>query len=79
MMSMDQHLPRTAAVEVTERSAFASTWSCLAAWVTACGEAYVASALYEDLSRLSDVQLRHRGLSRENLAREVYQARARRN
>lgn len=73
-MSMDQHLPRTAAVDVTEQSAFVTTWSCLIAWVTACGEAYVASAMYEDLSRLSDAELRRRGLSREDLAREVHKA-----
>lgn len=79
MMSMDQHLPRAAAANVTERSVFTSTWSCVIAWVTACGEAYVASAVYEDLSRLSDAELQRRGLSREDLAREVYKACARRN
>ncbi len=74
MMSMDQHLPGTAAVDVTGQPALASTWSCLVAWVTACGEAYVASAMYEDLSRLSDAELRRRGLSREGLAHEVHKA-----
>ena len=79
MMSMDQHLPRTSTVDVTGTSAFASTWSCLVAWVTACGESYVASALYEDLSRLSDAELRRRGLNREDLAREVHKACERRD
>lgn len=78
MMTMDQHLPRTSSVS-PEQSARASGWSALAAWIRACGDAYVASAIYEDLSRLSDAELQRRGLSRENLAREVFKSCERRD
>lgn len=73
MMIMDQQLPRTAPAKV-EHTSLASLWSGLAAWVRACGDAYVASAIYEDLSRLSDAELKRRGLSRENLARDVFKS-----
>jgi hypothetical protein len=32
---------------------------------------WAAAAAYEDLSRLSDTQLKHRGLSRDVLARDL--------
>jgi hypothetical protein len=73
MMTIDQQLPRTASAK-TEHSPIASLWSGLAAWVRACGNAYVASAIYEDLSRLSDAELKRRGLNRENLARDVFKS-----
>lgn len=72
-MAMDQQLPRTAPAE-TEHTPLASLWSGLAAWVRTCGDAYVASAIYEDLSRLSDAELKRRGLSREHLARDVFKS-----
>ena len=78
MMTMDQQLPRTAPAE-TEPSPLGSLWSGLAVWVRACGDAYVASAIYEDLSRLSDAELKRRGLSRENLARDVLKSHERGN
>jgi len=37
-------------------------------------EHYTAAAKYEELSRLSDAELKRRGLSRENLARAVRDA-----
>ena len=43
----------------------------LAAWVRMCADYFAAAAAYEDLSRLSDTQLRHRGLSRDILARDL--------
>jgi hypothetical protein len=72
MMTMDQQLPRTAPAEVTEHSAFASWWWGLTAWAEACADSYAASAMYEDLSRLSDAELRRRGLNRESLVRDVF-------
>jgi hypothetical protein len=36
---------------------------------------YAAAAIYEQLSRLSDAELRRRGLSRHTLARDVVAAR----
>jgi hypothetical protein len=38
---------------------------------------YAAATIYEQLSRLSDAELRRRGLSRANLGREVVAARER--
>lgn len=73
MMTMDQQLPRAASAK-TEHSPLASLWSGLATWVRACGNAYVASAIYEDLSRLSDAELKRRGLNRENLARDAFKS-----
>ena len=73
MMTMDQQLPRTAPAKI-EHSPLTSLWSGLAAWVRACGNAYVASAIYEDLSRLSDAELERRGLNRENLARDAFKS-----
>jgi len=43
----------------------------LASWVRTCADHYAAAAAYDDLSRLSDTQLEHRGLSRDILARDV--------
>ena len=39
-----------------------------------CADHYVAAALYERLSGLSDAQLHRRGLSRATLARDVHLA-----
>jgi hypothetical protein len=41
------------------------------AWVKSCADRYAAAAAYEELSRLSDAQLKHRGLSRDILARDL--------
>ena len=40
-------------------------------WLKGCADAYAAAAAYENLSRLSDTELRHRGLSRDVLARDL--------
>jgi len=49
--------------------------SAIAGWARACIEAladyYVAAAMYEQLSRLSDAELARRGLSRANLQRDI--------
>ena len=42
-----------------------------AAWARSCADYYAAAWAYEELSRLSDAQLRRRGLSRDILARDV--------
>ena len=41
------------------------------AWVESCADAYATAALYGELARLSDAELRRRGLARETLARDV--------
>jgi hypothetical protein len=43
----------------------------LAVWAKTCADSYAAAAIYDDLSRLSDTQLKHRGLSRDILARDL--------
>lgn len=43
----------------------------LLTWVKTCADRYAAAACYEQLSRLSDVELKHRGLSRDVLARDL--------
>ena len=40
-------------------------------WLKKCADNYAAAADYESLSRLSDTELRHRGLSRDILARDL--------
>jgi hypothetical protein len=39
--------------------------------LAACRDYYAASARYEELSRLSDVELERRGLKRPSLGRDV--------
>jgi hypothetical protein len=48
-----------------------SVYQSVSIWVETCIEYYEAAAMYEDLSRLSDAELRRRGLSRDSLARDV--------
>jgi hypothetical protein len=46
----------------------------VAAWIETCVAYCAASALYEQLSGLSNAELHRRGLSRETLARDVCDA-----
>ena len=55
----------------TPTSRLRSTSARFVAWVKTCADHYAAAAAYEDLSRLSDAQLHHRGLSRDILARDL--------
>jgi hypothetical protein len=50
---------------------FASLGARFATWVKTCADQYAAAAAYEHLSRLSDTELKHRGLSRDILARDL--------
>jgi hypothetical protein len=43
----------------------------LASWVKTLADYYAAAATYEQLSRFSDGELKHRGLSRDVLARDL--------
>ena len=43
----------------------------LGAWLNRCADRYADAAAYEELSGLSDTQLKHRGLSRDTLARDL--------
>ena len=44
----------------------------IARWVRACTDYYAASALHEQLNRLSDAELHRRGLNRTTLARNIF-------
>ena len=43
----------------------------LVACAETCADYYAAAALYDELSGLSDAELRRRGLSRDTLARDI--------
>jgi hypothetical protein len=49
----------------------------IAGYIGAIADHYAAWAAYEQLSRLSDAELRRRGLSREQLTRDVLLAQCR--
>ena len=42
-----------------------------AAWLATCVDHYEAAAMYEELHRLSDAELRRRGLDRPSLACDI--------
>ena len=46
----------------------------IASWVQSCADLWAAAALYDSLRGLSDVELHRRGLSRDTLARDVFQS-----
>lgn len=56
---------------IEARSRLRLLYARLVKWLKGCAEAYAAAAAYENLSRLSDAELRHRGLSRDVLARDL--------
>lgn len=43
----------------------------IATWADTCFDHWAAAAMYDQLSRLSDVELQRRGLSRATLARDI--------
>lgn len=46
----------------------------IGAYASACADYWSAATVYEDLRRLSDAELRRRGLSRDSLGRDVFAA-----
>jgi hypothetical protein len=56
------------------RPAFRSLAQWAAGWITTAVAYHEAAAMYEQLSKLSDAELRRRGLSRATLARDVCDA-----
>ena len=64
-------LPAPSRPRAPTRSWFAWLAAGLARWLHDCADRYAAAAAYEDLSRLSDAELKHRGLSRDILARDL--------
>ncbi len=71
MMTLDQHMADTPA---REGSLFASIWLRVADWLRTCARCHAAAGTYELLSGLSDAELHRRGLSRETLGRDVFDA-----
>jgi hypothetical protein len=61
------------APEVPLASCISSLGRRIADWLATAADYYAAAAIYEQLSRLSDVELHRRGLSRATLARDVCQ------
>ena len=54
---------------LASRASSITTW--VRDYVEEMANLYAAVTMYEQLQRLSDTELRHRGLTRENLARDV--------
>lgn len=50
----------------------------IGAWLAACADAHAAAAVHERLSRLSDAELRRRGMARADLHRRVFETLTRR-
>ena len=72
MMTVEHHL--SSSTPTTDKPApLASLWSGFAGWMMVCADSYAAWAIYHDLSRLSDAELRRRGLRRDTLAREAFE------
>jgi hypothetical protein len=55
-------------------SRLSSTGKWISAFIETLTDYYAATAMYEQLSRLSDAELQRRGLSRSGLARDVLAA-----
>ena len=75
-MTIDDHqLPAQAAARQQGEARRASRGSPLgrriAGWLRTAASYYSAATVYEQLSALSDAELRRRGLSRSTLARDV--------
>jgi hypothetical protein len=51
-----------------------STVARASAWIGTCASYFAAATAYEQLSRLSNVELHRRGFSRRTLARDICEA-----
>jgi len=56
---------------------FESLRAHIVAWASTCADSYAATAMYEQLSRLSDAELGRRGITRGDLHRWVFDELAR--
>jgi hypothetical protein len=74
-MNMHEKLFPSEVMTCTPAAHARSSWrelvARIAAWVKSCADHYAAAAVYEELSRLSDAELKHRGLRRDILARDL--------
>ena len=78
-MTMHDHLlPAKAAQHIASRLAHSGSSCSLAAriavWLATAADYYIAAAVCEQLSGLSDAELRRRGLTRATLAWDISQA-----
>ena len=48
-----------------------AVWRCIADYAAVCARYHAGARLYEELARLSNAELRRRGLSRDTIAREI--------
>jgi hypothetical protein len=82
MTTHDQLLPPDAVAKGEPLTRLLTRIRCIGArivaWADTCADYYAAAAMYEQLSALSDAELKRRGLSRATLARDVAAAGARR-
>ena len=75
-MNMHQSFTPSEEVTISTTAPVRSSWlRSLGTWLTttikACADYYAAASAYEDLSRLSDAELKRRGMSRDTIARDV--------
>ena len=75
-MTMHETLSPTDTAFSSSTAASLSNWIRLAGlrivtWATTCADYYAAATMYEQLSKLSNVELERRGLDRATLARDV--------
>jgi len=75
-MQMSTHQRLLPAEELMAREAAVDHWGGsfrrrLTAWAANLADNYAAAAAYDSLSRLSDAELKRRGLSRDILARDL--------
>jgi hypothetical protein len=78
-MAVSEHLsgveglPSTKSAASLSRS-FKALGQHVKTWVKTCADYYAAVAMYEQLCNLSNAELRRRGLSRNRLARHVFES-----
>jgi hypothetical protein len=75
MVTMERQIAAGASAGDGKRSLLSSLRSGAGHWCSqwfgTCADYYAAAALYEDLARLSDDELKRRGLDRATLARDI--------
>jgi len=74
-MTMRDMIAPTEETLVLATMAIAPAWAAwrarLVSWFTSCADKWAAMAAFEELSRLSNAQLEHRGLRSDTLARDL--------
>lgn len=78
-MAASEHVSGIDAVPATKPEtslsrSFNSLVQHVIAWAKTCADYYAAAAMYERLSNLSNAELHRRGLSRDRLARHVFES-----